>query len=148
MRTIRELMAVNKDTAPWSVESSATVFQALQMMADKNVGAILVLENGQIVGVFSERDYARKIILRGKCSLETSIKEVMTKEMVVINPETTLEESLELMSKWHIRHLPVLEQGRLAGMVSMRDVVDAILSMKESTIKNLEDYILGYGYNR
>ena len=148
MYTIRQLMQENKDTAPWSVSSEVTVLDGLKMMAEKNVGAILVEERGQMVGIFSERDFARKIIERGKCTIDTNIADAMTSEMITIDAEKSLEDALSLMARYHIRHLPVMDKGRLTGMVSMRDVMEAVISKKDSTIENLENYILGKEYPR
>ncbi len=149
MLTVRQLLQLKKDESTYSVSPQASVYDALKMMAEKNVGAVMVVdENNQMIGIFTERDYARKIVLKGKTSLETPINEIMTSEMVTVNPDQTLEECMNLMTKWHIRHLPIMERGRLIGMVSMRDVVEILLSMKEGTIASLENYILGEGYGR
>jgi CBS domain-containing protein len=126
-----------------SIGANETVFSALQLMAAENVGAVMVEDKGHIVGIFTERDYARKIILKGRCSLDTKLSEIMTHEMVTVHPDQTLEECMTLMSKWHIRHLPVMSEGSLVGMVSMRDVVQAILNMKEQQIEDLRQYIFG-----
>jgi CBS domain-containing protein len=146
MITVKQLMQMRGENPTIHVSPSETVFQALQVMADANVGAIMVIDQGQMVGIFTERDYARKIILKGRCSLETPLREIMTTDMITIHPETTLEEVMELMTTKRIRHLPVMEGGRLVGMVSMRDVVQAVISAKERTIEKLESYILGEGY--
>ena len=130
----------------WSVAPNSTVYDALVMMAVKNVGALMVKDGDDFVGVFSERDYARKIILKGKTSLNTPLREIMTRETITVHPDTTIEESMELMTHWHIRHLPVMDEGRLVGMVSMRDIVEAIISLKDKTIEDLETYILSEGY--
>lgn len=148
MFTVKQLMQEKGDIGTYSISPQATVFEALKLMAERNVGAIAVVERGQMVGIFTERDYARKIILKGKCSLDTSLKDIMTTETITVQPETTLEECMALMSEWHIRHLPIMAEGRLVGMVSMRDVVQAILSKKDNTIENLENYILGEGYGK
>ena len=149
MLTVKQLLQLKKDESTYSVSPQASVFDALKLMAEKNLGAVMVVdENNQMIGIFTERDYARKIVLKGKTSLETPINEIMTSEMVTISPDQTLEECMNLMTKWHIRHLPILEKGRLIGMVSMRDVVEVLLSMKEGTIASLENYILGEGYGR
>jgi CBS domain-containing protein len=149
MLTVRQLLQLKKDESTYSVSPQASVLDALKMMAEKNVGAVMVVdENNQMIGIFTERDYARKIVLKGKTSLETPINEIMTSEMVTVSPDQTLEECMNLMTKWHIRHLPIMEKGRLIGMVSMRDVVEILLSMKEGTIASLENYILGEGYGR
>jgi CBS domain-containing protein len=117
-------------------------------MADYNVGAVMVVDGEQMVGIFTERDYARKIILMGRCSLDTKISEIMTQELLTVHPETRLEECMALMTKFHIRHLPVMTEGRLVGIVSMRDVVQMIISKKDDTIQDLEKYIMGQGYTR
>ena len=149
MLTVKQLLQLKKDESTYSVSPQASVLDALKMMAEKNVGAVMVVdENNQMIGIFTERDYARKIVLKGKTSLETPINEIMTSEMVTVSPDQTLEECMNLMTKWHIRHLPIMEKGRLIGMVSMRDVVEILLSMKEGTIASLENYILGEGYGR
>jgi len=145
MITVRQLMKETGNEA-YNVSSEATVFSALQLMADKNVGAVMVEDKGQIVGIFTERDYARKIILKGRCSLDTKLAEIMTYTMITVHPEQTLEECMSLMSKWHIRHLPVLAEGRLVGMVSMRNVVEAILTLKDKQIQDLRSYIFGEEY--
>lgn len=149
MFTVRQLMEVNKETAPAIISSDATVFDALKLMAERNVGAVNVVDkDGKMVGIFSERDYARKIILIGSCSLETYLRDIMVKDMVTIKPEEDIEIALTLMTKHHIRHLPVMENDQLIGMVSMRDIMEEIIRRKEGTIQNLQDYILGQGYNR
>lgn len=149
MLTVKQLLQLKRDESTYSVSPQASVYDALKLMAKKNVGAVMVVdENNQMIGIFTERDYARKIVLKGKTSLETPIYEIMTSEMVTVNPEQTLEECMNLMTKWHIRHLPIMENGRLSGMVSMRDVVEVLLSTKEGTIASLENYILGEGYGK
>ena len=148
MFTVHQMMQ-EKGEQTFAVKPTATVYEALQMMAEKNTGAVMIVdEQGQMVGIFTERDYARKVILKGKCSLDTPIGEIMTSEMVTVSPETNLQECMNLMSDYHIRHLPVMQAGRLIGMVSMRDVVDTILSRKDDTIYNLENYILGTDYGK
>ena len=124
-----------------------TVYRALQLMAENNVGSVMVSDGGRMVGIFTERDYCRKIILMGRSSLNTPIGEIMTKKMITVKPEQTLEECLELMSKYYIRHLPVEEGEKLVGVVSMRDVMQMIISVKQDRIERLENYILGTDYN-
>lgn len=130
------------------VAPTDTVYRALQLMAENNVGSVVVSDGGRMVGIFTERDYCRKIILMGRSSLETPIEEIMTKDMITVRPSQTLEECLELMTKYHIRHLPVEDGGRLVGMVSMRDVMQMIISIREDRIERLESYILGSDYSR
>jgi CBS domain-containing protein len=148
MITVKMLMETKKDTVMYEVAPTDTVYHALEVMAQANIGAVLVCDGDQMVGIFSERDYARKIILMGRTSLDTQIQEIMTKEMVTVQPEATLEECMAMMTKHRIRHLPVMERGRLVGMISMRDVVDVIIATKDSMIENLENYILGKGYGK
>ena len=147
VKTVRTILDT-KGTDVWSVSPNTSVYEALQVLAEKNIGAVLVCDNDQMVGIFTERDYARKIILMGRHSLDTEIQEIMTKEMITIDPESSLEECMAMMTKYRIRHLPVMEHGHLCGMISMRDVVDAIIASKDSLIENLENYILGKGYGR
>jgi CBS domain-containing protein len=125
-----------------------TVYRALQLMAENNVGSVVVCDGGHMVGIFTERDYCRKIILMGRSSLNTPLDEIMTKKMITVRPNQSLEECLELMSKYHIRHLPVEDGGKLVGVVSMRDVMQMIISIKEDRIERLENYILGNDYSR
>lgn len=148
MITVQQLMQAKVERGALSVNPDETVYQALKLMADHNVGAVMVVENEQMVGIFTERDYARKIILMGRCSLDTKISEIMTRELLTVHPDSSLEECMDLMAKWHIRHLPVLSEGRLIGIVSMRDVVQTIITNKEETIQDLQKYILGQGYTR
>jgi signal-transduction protein with cAMP-binding, CBS, and nucleotidyltransferase domain len=123
------------------------VYRALQLMAENNVGAVMISDSGHPLGIFTERDYCRKIILMGRSSLNTPIQDIMTKQMITVSPEQSLEECLELMTKYHIRHLPVQEEGRLIGIVSMRSVMELIISMKQERIEQLENYILGTDYS-
>jgi CBS domain-containing protein len=146
MFTVKDLQQMKADDRPYFVPQTTNVREALKIMADRNVGAITVTDGDQMIGIFSERDYARKVSASGNCSLDMPVKNLMTTEMVTVNLGTSLEECMNLMIQWHIRHLPIMDGGRLVGMVSMRDVVEALLSMKEDLINNLENYILGEGY--
>jgi CBS domain-containing protein len=127
----------------WTVSSNSTVYDALQEMADKNVGALMVVDGDNLVGVFSERDYARKIILHGKASKDTPVREIMSSEVFCVRPDQTIEQCMQLMTQKRIRHLPVLDEGRLAGVISIGDVVKAIISEQEFAIQQLEQYIIG-----
>ena len=142
MTTVRSVLQT-KDNTIWSIAPDALVFDALKIMADKNVGALLVMQKERVVGIFSERDYARKIVLKGESSHTTAIKDVMTSGVLSVNPEQSIDECMALMTNKHIRHLPVLENGKLIGLVSIGDVVKAIISEHEYTIKQLENYITG-----
>lgn len=146
MITVRHLMKSKGDDEIVSVPSNATVQEALIVMAEANTGAVIVTEAGQMVGIFTERDYARKVVLQEKHFTATKILDIMTTAMITIHPEQSLEDCMELMTNNRIRHLPVMENGRLVGMVSMGDVVKMILEYKDSTIRSLEDFILGEGY--
>lgn len=142
MNTIGHLLK-SKDKNILSVEPKATVFEALQIMSENNVGALLVIHNGKLVGIFSERDYARKIILKGKQSKDTSVSELMTKDVLYINPQSTIQDCMVLMSAKHIRHMPVLEDDKLIGIVTIGDIVKQIISDQKTTIQELEQYITG-----
>ena len=146
MITVKDLL---KKTGSNSICVAPTdsVYRALQLMAENNVGAVMICDEGHFVGIFTERDYCRKIILMGRSSVNTPIKQIMTKKMITVKPEQTLEECMALMSKYHIRHLPVQDDDTLIGIVSMRDVMEMIISSKQDRITQLEDYILGSDYN-
>jgi len=142
MRTVEQLLQV-KGTDIWSIEPLTTAYNALQIMAEKNVGALLVMEKEKVVGIFSERDYARKVILKEKSSKNTSVGELMTREVIYIDAKSTLEESMALMTAKRIRHLPVLKNNRLIGIVTLGDVVRQIISDQQFAIRELEKYITG-----
>jgi CBS domain-containing protein len=142
MATVKQFLE-SKESNIWSISPEATVFEGLQVMADKNIGALLVTKDDKLVGIFSERDYARKVILKGKASKDTTIGELMTREVVYITPENSLDECMALMSAKHIRHLPILRNGRLLGLLTLGDVVKQILSNQEFKIQEMEKYITG-----
>lgn len=145
MLKIRDILELkNKDV--WAVHSRETAYYALELMAEKNIGALLVIDDGKIVGIFSERDYARKVILKGKSSRETHVSELMTADVYSISPDKSVEEGLALMTKAQCRHMPVIENGKLAGFVTMGDIVNAIISEKTAAIHDLENYISGGEY--
>jgi CBS domain-containing protein len=129
----------------WSIGPQETAFKALETMAQRNVGALLVIDKEKLVGIFSERDYARKVILKGKSSKDTTVGELMTPDVFYASPENTLQETMALMTAKHIRHMPVLKDDRLVGMITLGDVVKQIISEQKFTIKELEKYIAG-GY--
>jgi CBS domain-containing protein len=142
MITVRQLLQVKGDDV-WSIAPDAWVFDALKLMADKGIGSLLVLEGEKLVGILSERDYARKVILKDKSSMDTPVKEIMTQEVITIRPEQTIQECMELMTDKRVRHLPVLSDDRLTGVISIGDVVKAIISQQEFMIDQLERYIEG-----
>ncbi len=120
-----------------------TVYEAITVMAEKEIGAVLVMEGDILLGILTERDYARKIIIQGKSSKETSVKEIMTTKVMVVNPGNSVEECLAIMTEKHVRHLPVVEHGKVVGIVSIGDAVKAIISDQHFTISNLVNYIMG-----
>jgi CBS domain-containing protein len=146
MTTVRKLIEEKAESKIYTVASNATVFEALQVMYEGNTGAVLVTEGEKIVGIFTERDYAREGEVKGRSARETIVADVMTSQMVLIKPETTLEECAELMAKYHVRHLPVLEKDRVVGIVSIRRLAESLLQEHQGTIVKLESYILGTGY--
>ncbi len=143
MQTIRKILS-EKGNAVWSTFPGMTVYDALQIMADKDVGALPVVDNGKLVGIFSERDYARKVILLGKTSKKTLVREIMTPHVVYATPDMTNDQGLALMSAKRIRHLPVMEGAEMVGMVSIGDLVRSIISEQKEMINQLEQYILHY----
>jgi len=142
VHTIGQLLKV-KGSQIWSIEPQATVYRALQIMAEKNVGALLVIDGERLVGIFSERDYARNIILKGKSSKDTPVSDLMTPEVFYTSTSATVEECMALMTAKHIRHLPVLENLQLVGIVTLGDVVQQIIAEQKFTINELEKYISG-----
>jgi CBS domain-containing protein len=142
MTNVRQLLQA-KGNSIWSAAPGTSVYDALKLMADKNIGALLVLEGERLAGIFSERDYARKVILKGKTSRELSVSEIMTTDVVSVRPDQTIVDCMELMTERHIRHLPVLDAGRVVGLISIGDVVKNIISDQKDTINHLEDYITG-----
>ena len=142
MITVEQILR-HKGRAFWSVSPNAMVIDALRLMAEKDVGALLVLEAGSLVGIISERDYARKVILKGRSSLQTPVREIMTQTVLFVRPGQTVEECMALMTEKRIRHLPVLLDGQVVGVISIGDVVKASIDAKDFMIKQLENYITG-----
>ena len=140
MNTIRQILLL-KCNFVWTVGPDQTVFDALRLMADKDVGALVVVQDDKIVGMLSERDYARKIILLGKASKDTLVKEIMSFPVFTIHPDQTIEEAMEMMTHHRIRHLPVVEDDHLAGMVSIGDAVRDIIYRQRETIKEMSERI-------
>lgn len=143
MATVKQLMSAKGDGNNYIVAGTATVLRALKVMAEANIGAVMVAENERIVGIFTERDYSRKVEVVGLSAESTLVREVMTRQMMTVKMETSMEQCMALMNKYHIRHLPVIENDIMVGMVSIRDVAEMLIEESESTIKGLENYILG-----
>ena len=140
MRPILELLK-KRDAANWSLNPDDSVFDALQHMANHNVGAMMVMQQDRLVGVLSERDYTRKIALAGKSSRETKVKDIMTANVLTVSPQTRTRDCMALMSQNKIRHLPIVDAGKVLGMISIRDIMDDIIADHELTISQLQSYI-------
>ncbi len=146
MSTVRNILK-SKGNTVFSIPPSASVLDALQVMAEKGCGAILVTENDQILGIFSERDYARRVVLQGKTE-RAKITDVMTEDIFFVSPQQTADECMAQMTDKHIRHLPVVEDGKLVGVISIGDLVKTVISQQQDLINSLEGYITGKDYNR
>ena len=142
MTTIAQLLNA-KGKQIWAVEPKATIFEALEIMSEKGIGALLVMEDGKLKGIFSERDYARKVILKGKSSKETPVGELMTKKVFYIDSKKTINDCMAMMTAKRIRHVPVFVDNQVMGIVTIGDVVNQIISEQEVTINHLENYITG-----
>jgi CBS domain-containing protein len=140
--TVRQLLE-GKGRVVWSVHGATTVYDALRLMAEKGIGALVVVDDGDIVGVVSERDYARKVILEGRSSRDTAVADIMSRAVLHAVPEQTVTDCMALMTAKKIRHLPVIENGRLSGIISIGDLVKSIIAEQEFVIEQLENYISG-----
>ena len=140
MGKVKNILKV-KGHAVYSVEPHITVYSAVELMCEKNIGGLLIVENHKLAGIFTERDYARKLILRGKSSRETKISELMTLNPFTVSPDTSIDECMNMMSGKRIRHLPVMENDKLVGMISIGDVVKYIIEEQKGIIEHLESYI-------
>lgn len=142
MKTVKDIL-MNKSKSIYSVPPTATVFEALKLMGEKEIGAVMVIDGEEAVGIISERDYARKVILKGKTSRDTLVKEIMTSNMFTVKPENTVEECMILITGKRIRHVPVFDHGKFVGIISIGDVVKSIISQQETLIEQLSSYIAG-----
>lgn len=142
MKTVNDILR-SKGQDVWSIGPDASVYDAIRTMADKKVGALMVMENDQVVGVISETDYARKVILKGRSSPGTPVREIMTTRVVYIEPHQDIEDAMVIMTEKRARHLPVINEGKLVGLISIGDVVKSIIDEQRFTIEQLERYISG-----
>ncbi|MDQ0011523.1 CBS domain-containing protein [Luteibacter jiangsuensis] len=142
MQQVKHLLAT-KGTAVFAVAPEAPVYEAIQQMAEKNVGALAVIRGSELVGIVSERDYARKVILKDRSSRDTPVADIMTTSVVTVAPDASVDECMRLCTDGRLRHLPVLDGGRVVGMVSIGDLVKATISEQKETINQLESYIVG-----
>ncbi len=140
MKTVKHIVQ-NKSNAIYSVEPGTSVLDALQVMMDKNISALLVMEGADLKGIFTERDYARKIILQGKSSKETLIADVMTADLETIKLNSSIDQCMQIMTNRHIRHLPIVEDGKVGGMISIGDLVKFVIEDQKQTIEQLQSYI-------
>jgi CBS domain-containing protein len=139
---VRSILAHKKASAVWSIDSDAMVFNAIRLMDEKNVGALPVLDNKSLVGIISERDCIRKVIVKGRSAKDTSVSDIMTKQVLTVNPGNSVTECMRIMTERRVRHLPVLEGTKLVGILSIGDVVNWLMSAQTATIDNLERYSL------
>jgi CBS domain-containing protein len=140
---IASILAQKKDQPVWSIAPEATVFEAIELMAQKNVGALPVLDNGHLVGIISERDYTRKVILKGKSSKEIAVKEIMTEQVLTVQPNTPVTECMRIVTERRVRHLPVMDKDKLIGILSIGDLLKWTISAQELAMDNLERFLTG-----
>jgi CBS domain-containing protein len=146
MKTVKDILKNKNQKEVWSVQPKATVFEALSLMGEKEIGALMVIdEKGKVAGIISERDYARKVILKGKASRETAVKEIMTPadQMYTVKPETSVDDCMVLITGKHIRHIPVFDNEKFVGVISIGDIVKSIIAEQETLIEQLSNYIAG-----
>ena len=143
MKTVAEILKAKGSSAVFSISPSATVYEAVKLMAEKNVGALLVMEGERIVGVVTERDYARKVVLLARSSKDTPLRDVMTSAVIYVRPNQTSEECMALMTENRVRHLPVMDGDKLVGLISIGDIVKGIISEQNFIIEQLRNYIAG-----
>ena len=146
MKTVKDILKNKNQKEVWSVQPKSTVFEALALMGEKEIGALMVIdEKGKVAGIISERDYARKVILKGKASRETAVKEIMTPadQMYTVKPETSVDDCMVLITGKHIRHIPVFDNEKFVGVISIGDIVKSIIAEQETLIEQLSNYIAG-----
>ena len=146
MTTVNDLIGAKTDASRYAVKANETVYRAIRLMADRHIGAVLVVDKAIVIGIFTERDYIMRVEVEGRAAKETTLREVMTDRMYTVTTETSIEHCLGLMDLRHIRHLPIVEGGKLMGIISMRDAIAAVLKGHEDEIKGIEDYGLASGF--
>jgi CBS domain-containing protein len=146
MATVADLIGAKTDGSRYAIKANETIYRAIRLMADAHIGAVLVVEKGKAIGIFTERDYIMRVEVEGRIAKETPLREVMTQMMYTVTTDTSIETCLALMMRHHIRHLPVVEEGNLTGIISMRDAVDAMLEEHKDRIERLENYTLATGF--
>ncbi len=146
MATVRKLLKAKQNGTTYAVNADDTVLHALQVMAQANISAVMVKEGEQFVGILTERDYSRKVEIEGKSAKDTLVRDIMTDRMITVKPETSVDECMGLMMKFRVRHLPVVENDKIIGVLSMRDIIEEVLQNKESVIAQLENYIMGSSF--
>jgi CBS domain-containing protein len=143
MRSVAQILQAKADQSVYTLSPTASIFDAVKLMAEKSVGGLVVMEGGKIVGIITERDYARKIVLMRRSSKDTPVRDIMTTSVMYVHPNETAEECMALMTKNRLRHLPVMDEGKLVGIISIGDLVKAILSEQKLILEQLEHYIEG-----
>jgi CBS domain-containing protein len=146
MATVMDLIGAKTDASRYAVKANETVYKAIRLMADRHIGALLVVETGVVIGIFTERDYIMRIEVEGLSAKETLVKQVMTDKMYTVTTDTSVEQCMELMIHRHVRHLPVVENGQLIAIISMRDAVAAALGVREGEVEGLENFTLHSGF--
>ena len=146
MATVADLIGAKTDASRYAVRANETVYRAIRLMADRRIGAVLIVDKGIVIGIFTERDYIMRVEVEGRAAKETTVREVMTDKMYTVTSETSIEQCLGLMDLRHIRHLPIVEEGRLMGIISMRDAIAEVLKDREDEIKDIEKYALASGF--
>ena len=146
MANVADLIGAKTDASRYAVKANETVYKAIRLMADRRIGAVLVVDKNTVIGIFTERDYIMRVEVEGRAVKETLLRDVMTDQMYTVTTSTSIEHCLGLMTLRHIRHLPIVEGGKLMGIISMRDAVAAILKDHETDLQGLENYVLGSGF--
>ena len=147
MATVADLIGAKTDASRYAVKANETIYRAIRLMADRHIGAVFVVEKGIVIGVFTERDYIMRVEVEGRAAKDTTVREVMTDKMYTVATNTSIERCLALMNLRHIRHLPIVEEGRLIGIISMRDAIAAVLKGHEDECQGIEDYALDSGFH-